>query len=101
MIQSEKMAAVELEKILEQYELNRIHTDVFEKIVILVIASLGLITALAWDTALEHLFKHMFGGEQTLAEEITYAVTITIIAAVVSVFLGRSIRRKSKQKAKK
>jgi len=98
MATEEKIIAVELEKILEQYELNRIHTDVVEKIVILVIASLGLISALAWDTALGSLFRKLFGGEQTLAEEITYAVVITVVAAVVSVLLGRSLKQKSSKK---
>ncbi|OVE79372.1 hypothetical protein BVY00_00535 [bacterium G20] len=70
------------------------HTDVIEKIIILVIASLGLITALAWDTALSSLFKKLFGGEQTLLEEMSYALVITIIAAVISVLLSRSLRRK-------
>lgn len=90
----EKLKVTEMEKILKEYELNRIHTDVVEKIIILVIASFGLITALAWDTALSSLFKKLFGGEQTLLEEISYALVITIIAAVVSVLLSRSLRRK-------
>ncbi|MDB5183086.1 MAG: hypothetical protein JWO47_870 [Candidatus Saccharibacteria bacterium] len=100
MISNEKMTAVEMERILEHYELNRIHTDVFEKAILLVIASLGLITALAWDTALSSLFERMFGGRQTLAEELSYAAVITIIAAVVSVLLGRSIKKKAKKTKK-
>ena len=98
MIDKEKMTGVELEKVLEKYELQRIHTDLFEKIVLLVIASLGLITALAWDTALTHLFRELFGGNETLAEEVTYALIITVIAAVVSVLLSRSLRNKQKPK---
>ncbi len=97
----EKFKVTELEKILKEYELTRIHTDVIEKIVILVIASLGLITALAWDTALASLFKKLFGGEQTLVEEMSYALVITIIAAIVSVLLSRSLRRKKSKNLSK
>jgi uncharacterized membrane protein len=100
MISKEKLTVIELEKILEQYEVQRIHTDVFEKIIILVIASLGLITALAWDTALGSLFKKIFNGQETLTEELTYAVVVTLIAAVVSVILGRSIKQKGNKKSR-
>ncbi len=97
----EKLKTTELEKILKEYELNRIHTDVVEKIIILVIASFGLITALAWDTALASFFKKLFGGEQTLLEEMSYALVITIIAAAVSVLLSRSLRRKKSKNLSK
>jgi hypothetical protein len=101
MISKEKLTVVELEKVLEQYELQHLHTDVFEKVVIIIIASLGLISALAWDTALVSLFKKLFGGQQTFTEEITYAVVITLIAALVSVLLSKSIKRKIVKKPKK
>ncbi len=100
-MEPEKLKVTELEKILKEYELNRLHTDVIEKIIILIIASLCLITALAWDTALASLFKKLFGGKQTLIEEMSYALVITIIAAVVSVLISRSLRRKKSKNLSK
>ncbi|OGE82160.1 MAG: hypothetical protein A3B10_02405 [Candidatus Doudnabacteria bacterium RIFCSPLOWO2_01_FULL_44_21] len=86
-----------MEKFLEKHELHHLHTDVLEKSITLVIAGLGLIAALAWDEALKHLFETIFGGKGTLLEEISYAIVITLIAAFISVQLGK-IFSKRKQK---
>ena len=93
----EKFEISELEKFLKKHELEHIHSDVFERIVILVIAALGLIAALAWDEALKHIFEEIFGGKGTLGEEISYAVTITIITAFISVRLGRFFPKRKKK----
>ena len=85
----EKFEISEMEKFLEKHELHHIHSDILERIITLVIAALGLIAALAWDEALRHLFEKLFGGEGTLLEEISYAVVITILAALISVQLGK------------
>ena len=93
----EKFEISELEKFLERHELHHIHSDVLERIITLVIAALGLIAALAWDEALKHIFEKLFGGKGTLVEEILYAVVITIIAAFISVRLGKLfIKRRGK-----
>ena len=85
----EKFEVSEIEKFLKKHELNHIHSDVFERVVTLIIAALGLIAALAWDEALRHIFQKIFGGKVTLLEEILYALFITTLAALVSVKLGK------------
>lgn len=85
----EKFEISEMEKFLEKHELRHIHSDVLERIITLVIAALGLIAALAWDEALRHIFETLFGGKGTLFEEISYAIAITVLAALISVQLGR------------
>ena len=93
----EKFEISEMEKFLESHELRHVHSDVFERIITLVIAALGLIAALAWDEALGHIFETLFGDEETLLGEISYAVVITTIAALISVRLGKLfIKRKGK-----
>lgn len=95
----EKFEISEMEKFLEEYELDRIHFDVLEKVLTLIIAALGLIAALAWDEALKHIFEQLFGGAGTILEEVSYAVVITIIAALISVRLGKFyMKRKGKKK---
>jgi len=93
----EKFEISEMEKFLEKHELHHIHSDVLERIITLVIAALGLIAALAWDDALRHIFENIFGGKGTLLEEISYAIVITIFAALISVQLGKLF---SKRKGK-
>jgi len=43
---------------LEKYEIERIRDNVRERVLTIIIASLGLMAALAWDEALKHLLKH-------------------------------------------
>ena len=93
----EKFEISEMEKFLEEHELHTIHYDVLERIITLVIAALGLIAALAWDDALRHIFEKLFGSEGSSLGEIAYAVVVTVIAAFISVRLGkRFLRRKKK-----
>jgi len=85
----------EMEKFLEKWELEHLHRDVFGRIVTLVIAALGLIAALAWDEALRHIFDTFFGTKGTILEEVSYAVIITVIAALISVRLGKSFKKRA------
>ena len=85
----EEFKVAEFEKFMEKYELRRVRSDVLERVVTLVIAALGLIAALAWDETLKQLFDELFGGRDTLGGKFSYAVLITVIAAFISVRLGR------------
>jgi uncharacterized membrane protein len=89
MLDSEqKIIVAELEKFLEKHEVRHVYLSVMQRIIFLVIAAVGLIAALAWDKALHHLFERFFHGD-SLVGEIGYAALITVIAALVSVWLGR------------
>jgi len=87
-----------LGKFLEDQKLRRVPEDLFEKIIILVIAALGLITALAWDKVLKQFFEQFFGATNTLSGKLTYAVLVTLIAALVSVILGRRIIKRRRRR---
>lgn len=97
----EKTEISELEKFWEKYELDRVQSHVWERIVTLVIAALGLIAALAWDDALKHLFEDLFGGAGSLWEQLSYAVIVTVLAAAVSVWLGKRIAARGKRREEK
>ena len=89
----EKLESIELTKFLEKYELKRIQTAATQNILTIIIASLGLMAALAWDEALRHLFENLFGGAGTLPEQLAYAVIITIVAAGVSVWVSKYYKK--------
>jgi hypothetical protein len=78
----------ELEKFLEKHELKHLNSDVFGRIITLIIAALGLIAALAWDQALKHIFDRLMGAD-TIKGEVLYAIIVTLIAALISVKLGK------------
>lgn len=88
----------DLEKFLERYELRNIHTDFLERISLLVISVLGFITALAWDQALKLLFQEFFQNLNTVTQKVLYAVALTVVASLFSVWLGRIFLKHRKKK---
>ena len=94
----EKMELSELERFWEKYELDRVQSRVWERIVTIIIAALGLIAALAWDDTLKHLFENLFGGTGSLLEQFLYAVIVTVLAAAISVWLGKKIVAREKRR---
>ena len=55
----------------------------------LMTAAFGLVAALAWNSAIQKLFSLVFGTAGGLYAMLGYAVVVTIIAVVVTVYLGR------------
>lgn len=99
----EKMHIAEMEKFLERHELRHFHTDIWERIITLVIAAMGLIAALAWDKTLHRIFEELFGHAGSVWEELAYAIVVTALAAFISLKLGKlaSSRRKEYQSEEK
>lgn len=87
-----------MSEMLEQFELRQIHRLFVDRIIVLAVASLGLITALAWDEALRDIFRKFFGDGESLLNKILYAVIITFIAVLVSITVGRIFIRNKKKK---
>jgi len=63
--------------------------EVIEKIAALITAAFGLIAALAWNTAIQEIFRLIFGDQSGVLAMIFYAVIVTIIAVVVTIWIGR------------
>lgn len=63
--------------------------DVVEKFAALITAAFGLVAALAWNSAIQELFKVFFGENSGLWAMITYAVVVTIIAVFVTLWIGK------------
>ena len=72
-------------------------SEVIEKIAALVTAAFGLVAALAWNGAIQAIFKKVFGTSEGIGAMLTYAIVVTIIAVLVTIWIGRvSERAKSK-----
>lgn len=71
--------------------------EVIEKLAALVTAAFGLVAALAWNGAIQAIFKKVFGTSEGIGPMLTYAIVVTIIAVLVTIWIGRfSERAKSK-----
>ena len=55
----------------------------------LLTAAFGLVAALAWNSAIQKIFSIVFGTTSGVYAMIGYAVVVTLIAVVVTVYLGR------------
>jgi len=67
--------------------------EVMEKIAALVTAAFGLVAALAWNGAIRAIFEAAFGSADNIVALLIYAVVVTIIAVLVTIWIARSVKR--------
>jgi uncharacterized membrane protein YidH (DUF202 family) len=72
--------------------------EVIEKIAALITAAFGLVAALAWNTAIQEIFRLIFGQQSGIWAMIAYAVIVTIIAVVVTIWIGRVAEKSTGRK---
>ncbi len=66
-------------------------TEVMTQIAALVTAAFGLVAALAWNGAIQAIFKALFGSSDSIPAQLAYAVIVTIIAVVATMAIARSV----------
>lgn len=64
-------------------------SEIIEKLAALVAAAFGLVAALAWNTAIQQIFKNIFGEQSSTAAMVSYAVIVSIIAILATIWIGR------------
>jgi hypothetical protein len=72
--------------------------EVIEKIAALITAAFGLVAALAWNEAIQEIFRLVFGEQSGVWAMILYAVVVTIIAVVVTIWIGRVAEKQTGKK---
>ncbi len=73
----------------------KITSAVKERTVTLVLAGFGLVAALAWNDAIQALFKEIFGeAPSSVVAKFGYALVITAIVTIVSLRLGNIAEKK-------
>ena len=65
--------------------------EVLPQIAALLTAAFGLVAALAWNGAIQALFKQVFGTADSLNAQLVYAVIVTIIAVIVTIWIARAV----------
>jgi hypothetical protein len=66
---------------------------IFQSMITLASAALGLVAALAWNDAIRDTIKLVLHGDESLASKYIYAVLATILAVVVILVLSRLASR--------
>ena len=52
--------------------------DVIEKLAALITAAFGLVAAIAWNTAIQEIFKYFFGEQSSIPAMLGYAIFVNI-----------------------
>lgn len=74
--------------------------EVLDKFSQLIVTALGLVAALAWNTAIQNLFDRIFGkAGAVLAGQFLYATLITLIVIFATIAVSRAAERAKKQEA--
>ena len=63
---------------------------VMEKIAALLTAAFGLVAALAWNDTIKTIFKSVYGEVVGVWPMIIYAVVVTIIAVIVTIWIAKA-----------
>jgi len=64
--------------------------DVIKNLSALIIAAFGLVAALAWNGAIQAIFKQVYGTPDTVGAMLIYAVVVTVIAVIVTIWIGKA-----------
>ena len=71
--------------------------EVLDKFAELITVALGLVAALAWNTAIQNLFTIIFGkAVSALIGQFVYAGLITLIVIFATIAVGRAAERAKK-----
>jgi len=70
--------------------------EVVEKIAALVTVAFGLVAALAWNGAIQAIFKQVFGTAEGIAPMLVYAIVVTIIAVIATIWVGKASAKAKK-----
>ena len=72
--------------------------EVLDKFSQLITTALGLVAALAWNTAIQNLFDRIFGkAGAALAGQFLYATLITFVVIFATIAVSRAAERAKKQ----
>jgi TRAP-type C4-dicarboxylate transport system permease small subunit len=66
--------------------------EILDKIAALVTVAFGLVAALAWNGAIRAIFQHFFGTADSIPAMLVYAVVVTIIAVLVTIWIARAVK---------
>ncbi|MCQ1538388.1 hypothetical protein FTO68_05210 [Methanocalculus taiwanensis] len=82
---------------------RKLKTEVIEKIGALMTVAFGLVAALAWNTSIQALFREIFGTADNLVAMFSYALIVTMIAVIATIWIARlqvlAIREDEKKSA--
>lgn len=71
------------------FKYKNMKKQILEKVTTLIVSAFGLVAALAWNGAIQAIFKEVFGVTEGIIAMLVYAVVVTIIAVVATVWIAK------------
>lgn len=63
--------------------------QIIDKIATLITTAFGLVAALAWNGAIQAIFKELFGDSDGIVAMLVYAIVVTIIAVLITIWIAK------------
>jgi len=63
--------------------------QIIEKLSSLITAAFGFAAALAWNSAIQAILAEFFAQKEGVAYMLTYAVIVTVIAVIATIWIGK------------
>ncbi len=75
--------------------IRQVESALIRTIVTLVVSSFSLVAALAWNTAVTKILENYLRlkPDSTIASWLTYAVVVTLLAVLVTLYVGKLLDR--------
>ena len=75
-------------------EIKKTQKEAQEKMITLILAGFGLVAALAWNDAIQTLFKVLFPESEGVVGKFIYALLITITVVIITLQLKKISEKK-------
>ena len=75
-------------------EINKTKKELKEKMLTLMLAGFGLVAALAWNDAIQTLFRLLFPESEGVIGKFSYAVIVTALVVIISLQLKKASEEK-------
>jgi hypothetical protein len=80
-------------------EAKKIKFEVKNKVLGYMVGAFGLVAAFAWNDAVKSLIEYLFPiGKNTLTMKFLYAIILTLIIAVVTMYITRLLKSEAEDK---
>ena len=77
---------------------SKMKKEVVDKLAALITVAFGLVAALAWNGAIQSVFKAVFGDASSMGAMFVYAIIVTIIAVYATILIGKLSEKAEKGK---
>ena len=72
--------------------------EILDKLAALLTAAFGLVAALAWNGAIRAIFEEIFGTADNITAMLVYAIVVTIIAVLATIWIASAVKRAKGEK---